>query len=153
MGDMIILWLAEVEVEVGDLEVARGLVNQIRARAASPDGFVPMATQGEERNDFTIVEGTPAANYDISEYTTPWTDKDVAREAVRFETRLEFSMEGHRFFDLQRWGIASDVLNQYLQSESQHRTYLQGRSFQQGKNEFFPIPIEAIDRSVKDGAP
>lgn len=151
--DMIILWLAEVEVEIGDLEVARGLVNQIRARAANPDGFVPMATQGEERNDFTIVEGTPAANYDIAEYTTPWTDKDMAREAVRFETRLEFSMEGHRFFDLQRWGIASDVLNQYLQSESQHRTYLQGRSFQQGKNEFFPIPIEAIDRSVKDGAP
>ncbi len=151
--DMIYLWLAEAEVELGDLERARELVNVIRTRAANPDGFVPLATQGTDRNDFTIVDGTPAANYDIATYDTAWTNPAVARDAVRFETRLEFALEGHRFFDLQRWGIAAEILNAYIASESQQRIYLQGRSFVAGKNEFFPIPIEAIDRSSVDGQP
>ncbi len=151
--DMIYLWLAEAEVELGNLERARELVNIIRTRAANPDGFVPLATQGTDRNDFSIVEGEPAANYDISTYDTAWTDPATARKAVRFETRLEFALEGHRFFDLQRWGIAAETLNAYIASESQLRIYLQGKSFVEGKNEFFPIPIEAIDRSAVEGQP
>ncbi|WP_218144579.1 RagB/SusD family nutrient uptake outer membrane protein [Maribacter orientalis] len=151
--DMIYLWLAEAEVELGDLERARTLVNEIRTRAANPEGFVPLATQGTDRNDFTIEAGTPAANYDIATYDTAWTDPVTARKAVRFETRLEFALEGHRFFDLQRWGIAAETLNAYIASESQQRIYLQGRSFVAGKNEFFPIPIEAIDRSAIEGQP
>lgn len=150
---MILLWLAEAEVEIGSLERARVLVNLIRTRASNPGGFVPKAIQGGSRNDFTIVEGEPAANYNIKNYNSPWTDKMLARDAVRFETRLEFSMEGHRFFDLQRWGIASDVLNKYLQTEGKKRVYLSGRTFTKNKNEFFPIPLEAIDRSLKDGQP
>lgn len=150
---MILLWLAECEVEVGDPDLARGYVNQIRTRAANPDGFVPDATQGAERNDFTVDPNTPAANYVINTYDTPWTDPAVARKAVRFETRLEFAMEGHRFFDLQRWGVSAQVLNAYLQSEAEHRTYLAGKTFTANKNEFYPIPTEAIDRSFLDGSP
>lgn len=148
---MVYLWLAEAEVELGNLERARELVNVIRARASNPAGFVQKAIQGEERNDFEIV-AEPAANYEISQYNTAWTDADTARKAVRFETRVEFALEGHRFFDLQRWGIAAEVLNNYIESESDHRPYLVGRSFTPGKHEFFPIPIEAIDRSTLDGA-
>ncbi|TVZ17439.1 putative outer membrane starch-binding protein [Maribacter sp. MAR_2009_72] len=151
--DMIYLWLAEAEVELGDLERARTLVNEIRSRAANPEGFVPLATQGTDRNDFTIEAGTPAANYEIATYDEVWTDPVLARKAVRFETRLEFALEGHRFFDLQRWGIAADVLNAYIASESELRTYLSGKSFTKGKHEYFPIPIEAIDRSAVDGQP
>lgn len=150
---MIYLWLAEAEVELGNLERARELVNLVRGRASNSEYFVPRATQGAERNDFSVEAGTPAANYEIAEYDAVWTDPDVARKAVRFETRLEFALEGHRFFDLQRWGISSNVLNTYIASESQHRSYLQGKSFTAGKHEYFPIPLEAIDRSVKDGAP
>ncbi|MDN3688643.1 RagB/SusD family nutrient uptake outer membrane protein [Cyclobacterium jeungdonense] len=150
---MVILWLAEAEVELGNLERARELVNLIRTRAANPDGFVPRAIQGAERNDFTIVEGEPAANYVISTYPGPWTDQDQARKAVRMETRLEFAMEGHRFFDLQRWGIAAETMNEYLEEEMTKRTYLEGVSFEKGVHEFFPVPLEAIERSFKDGAP
>ncbi|MGB5274663.1 MAG: RagB/SusD family nutrient uptake outer membrane protein [Flavobacteriaceae bacterium] len=150
--DMVYLWLAEAEVELGNLERARELVNLIRARASNPDDFVPEATQGTDRNDFTVQEGTPAANYEIAQYSLPWTDAAVARKAVRFETRLEFALEGHRLFDLQRWGVSAAVLNAYIASESQKRSYLLGKTFTAGKHEFFPIPIEAIDRSVKDGA-
>ncbi|MCK5442277.1 MAG: RagB/SusD family nutrient uptake outer membrane protein [Maribacter sp.] len=149
--DMVLLWLAEAEVEVGSMERARELVNIIRTRAANPAGFVPAATQGGDRNDFTIQAGVPAANYDIATYDAAWTDQATARKAVRFETRLEFAMEGHRIFDLQRWGIAAAVLNAYVASESQHRQYLVGKSFTAGKHEFFPVPTEAIDRSQVDG--
>ncbi|WP_209329364.1 RagB/SusD family nutrient uptake outer membrane protein [Lunatimonas salinarum] len=150
---MVILWLAEVEVELGNLERARELVNLIRARAANPAGFVPLATQGAERNDFTIVEGQPAANYVISTYDQPWTDQGVAREAVRMETRLEFAMEGHRFFDLQRWGVAAEVLSEYLTVERTRRSYLSQAQFQKGVHEYFPIPLEAIERSFAEGTP
>ena len=147
---MVILWLAEAEVELGNLERARELVNMIRARAANPDDFVPKAVQGASRADYTVLD-EPAANYVVGEYSAAWTDQDVARKAVRFESRLEFAMEGHRFFDLQRWGIQAEVLNAYLQSESRYRVYLQGKTFTKGKNEFYPIPTEAIDRSFVDG--
>lgn len=150
---MVLLWLAEAEVELGDLERARELINLVRERASNPEGFVPDAIQGTDRNDFTIVEGQPAANYEIALYNTPFPDADTARKAVRFETRLEFAMEGHRFFDLQRWGISAEVLNTYLDSEEDHRQYLTGENFTANKNEFYPIPVEAIDRSFKEGAP
>ncbi|NHE56139.1 RagB/SusD family nutrient uptake outer membrane protein [Cyclobacterium plantarum] len=150
---MVILWLAEAEVELGNLERARELVNIIRERAANPAGFVPNAIQGAERNDFTIVEGEPAANYVISTYDQPWTDEDVARKAVRMETRLEFAMEGHRFFDLQRWGIAAETMNEYLEEEATKRTYLGNASFEKGVHEYFPVPLEAIERSFREGSP
>lgn len=150
---MVLLWLAEAEVELGNLERARGLVNMIRERASNPEGFVPRAIQGADRNDFTVIEEEPAANYMISTYNEPWTDQATARNAVRFETRLEFAMEGHRFFDLQRWGVAADVINEYLAVEGQRRTYLAGRTFVEGRHEYYPIPLEAIERSFRDGTP
>lgn len=133
----VLLWLAEIETEIGDLEKARGYVNQIRRRAANPDGFVKNAA------------GQPAANYVISEYTAPWTDKAAARLAVRFEERLEFGMEGHRRFDLVRWGLADQMMNNYYSTESAKRSYLKGVQFIKGKHEYFPIPLQEILNSKK----
>jgi starch-binding outer membrane protein, SusD/RagB family len=139
----VLLWLAECEVELanGDLEKARGYVNQIRKRAANADGFVKLAS------------GANAANYNIKEYATAWTDRAVARKAVRFEQRLEFAMEGHRFFDLVRWGIADVVLNEYVAAEKTKRTYLNGATFRKGKHEYYPIPAQEILNSKLDGKP
>ncbi|MGB0315628.1 MAG: RagB/SusD family nutrient uptake outer membrane protein [Flavobacteriaceae bacterium] len=148
----VMLWAAEAKVELGKLEEARALVNLIRARAANPAGFEVEAIQGATRPEYTTT-GNPAANYVIGEYTQPWTDQAIARRAVRYETRLETAMEGNRFFDLQRWGVQSQVLNDYLSRESRYRIYLQGKSFTSPKNEFYPIPTYAIDRSFKDGEP
>ncbi|MCE7060636.1 RagB/SusD family nutrient uptake outer membrane protein [Dyadobacter sp. CY343] len=136
--DHVLLWLAECEVELGNLEEARRYVNLIRARAARPDGFV------------LTDDGKPAANYVVGLYTAPWADVTSAREAVRFETRLEFAMEGHRFFDLVRWGIAIPVLNAYLDKEKNKRTYLSGARFEE-KHQYYPIPQQAIVYSTKGG--
>jgi hypothetical protein len=137
----VLLWLAEIETELGNLDAARGYVNQIRRRAANPDGFVKKA------------DGTPAANYVIKEYTTPWTDQAMARKAVQFEQRLELGMEGHRRFDLVRWGIADQVLNAYYAVEGNKRSYLRGVQFVKGKHEYFPIPLQEILNSTVAGKP
>ncbi|MBO0934235.1 RagB/SusD family nutrient uptake outer membrane protein [Fibrella aquatilis] len=149
----VLLWLAEAEVEVGTLARARELTNLVRARAANPADFVKKATQGATRDDYTVTEA-PAANYVIKPYpATTFADKVTARKAVRHETRLEFGMEGHRFFDLVRWGIAAETLNAYLAKESLKRTYLKVGTFTKGKNEYYPIPQTAIDNAYKAGAP
>ena len=148
----VILWAAEAKMELGKLEESRALINRLRARAANPAGFVPGATQGATRPEYTLT-GTPGANYNVGQYTEAWTSQATARQAVRYETRLETAMEGNRFFDLQRWGVQSEVLNDYLARESKFRVYLQGKKFTSPKNEFYPIPTYAIDRSFKDGEP
>jgi hypothetical protein len=135
----ILLMLAECEVEIGTLDKARALINQIRARAANADGFVKST------------DGKNAANYKIGTYDVAWADKDVARKAVRFETRIELAMEGHRFFDLVRWGIADKTINDYLEAEQTKRTYLKGAKFVKGKHEYFPIPQNEIINSSVDG--
>ena len=126
----VLLWAAECEVEVGTLEKARELVNIVRARAANPAGWV---------------QGSPAT-YKVGLYTS-FSSQPIARDAVRFERRLEFAMEGHRFFDLVRWGIAASTLNAYVAKEKTLRSYLQTAVFTTGKNEYFPIPQGEIDQS------
>ena len=132
----LLLWAAEAEVEAGSLEMAREYVNRIRRRAHNPDGFV-------KKDD-----GTPAANYKVEEYTTPWTDPSFARKAIRYERMLELAMEGHRFFDLVRWGIADTEINGYFNKEKNLRNYMNSAVFTKNKNEVFPIPQTQIDLSV-----
>lgn len=132
-GD-VLLMAAEAEAELGNLEKARTYVNMIRTRASNPDSWVKKK------------DGTNAANYVISLYNTPWTDKAAAINAVRYERRLELSQEGFRFFDLVRWGVAADVLNKYLQHEAVLLTTMfGGATFKAGKAEFLPIPQTQID--------
>lgn len=54
----------------------------------------------------------------------------VSMDAIKTERRLELAGEGHRFFDLVRWGDAA--------------TKLAGRGFKAGKNEIFPIPSQEM---------
>jgi len=57
-------------------------------------------------------------------------------------------MEGHRFFDLVRWGIAKEVLNAYLAYERTKRSNLNGASFKD-HNILFPVPQRQIDATKK----
>ncbi len=140
----VILMLAEAEVELGNLERARELTNMVRTRAAGcaqqPDGSLGALETG-------------AASYAVGTYDDAWTDASVARDAVRFERRLELGLEGHRFFDLRRWGIAEQVMNKYLDEETPKRSaYLTpaGR-YQSPKNDLYPLPTVQIELSKVEG--
>jgi len=61
------------------------------------------------------------------------------------ELRLEFAMEGHRFFDLVRWGIAAKILNAYIARDLELRRFMTGAVFNAGKDEYWPIPQSQID--------
>ena len=56
-------------------------------------------------------------------------------------------MEGSRFFDLTRWGIAAEVMNDYYMKEQTLRTYMQGAHFDKNKEEYLPIPLQQISFS------
>jgi tetratricopeptide (TPR) repeat protein len=130
----VLLMAAEAEIEVGSLETARTYINQVRTRAANASFWVKGS------------DGSNAANYVISNYTTPFADKVAARTAVQFERKLELSGEGHRFYDLVRWGNASTVLNAYLAYESQKLALgYAGAKFTAGKDEYLPIPQVQMD--------
>lgn len=131
----VLLMAAEAEIEAGSLETARTYINMVRARAANPQYWVKEYDSDDN-----------AANYNISEYAAPFASKEAATAAVRFERKLELSGEGHRFFDLVRWGVADAVLNAYLDYEGQFLvTKFGGANFTAGKSEYQPIPQVQID--------
>lgn len=45
------------------------------------------------------------------------------RQAVRDERRVELAFENQRFYDLMRWGIASDRISEHLLSEAFYKGY------------------------------
>ena len=131
-----LLWKAEALIELGREDEALPIINQVRTRAANS------AVKDADGND--------VSNYDVSTYqdgqNIDWT-QETAREALRFERRLELAMEGWRFFDLVRWGIAAETLNDYFDAEAQRRDYLEDAGFQEGRDEYLPIPQQQIDFS------
>jgi hypothetical protein len=142
----ILLWAAEVEIESGELEKGRQFINLVRERAADQAGWV--------KNDAGTFAPF-AANYKIGIYPAgSFTSKEMAIKALRFERMLELGLEGHRFFDLVRWGIAKEEIDLYLQKEKVKRTYLNIVNFKKNCNEYFPIPVRQIDLSIgADGKP
>jgi hypothetical protein len=135
----VLLMAAEAEIEAGSLEKAREYTNLVRARAANQASWVKRA------------DGSNAANYVIATYTAPWTSKDAANAAVRMERKLELSAEGHRFFDLVRWGVADQVLDAYLAFEGGIlANSLGGASFTPNQDEVYPIPQAQIDIQGSD---
>jgi len=126
----VLLMAAEAAVETGNLEKARGLVNQVRKRAMNS----PRADT--------------SPNYVIDTYNSTWTDQSAARTAVRHERRVELGMEGHRLFDLRRWGTMVETLNAYIVHEGRTIPPFKARANAvSSKHMALPIPLDAIDQS------
>jgi hypothetical protein len=97
----VLLWEAEALAELNRTSEALIPLEEVRARA-----------RAQATNPATAL---PAI-------TT--TNQQELIDIIRHERRVELGFEFHRFFDLVRWGIAKDVLPDFVP----------------GKNEVFPIP-------------
>jgi hypothetical protein len=153
----VILWRAECEVEANSLAAAEADVNLVRNRMAThPEYWVH--TYVDNANPGAGFTNTPAANYHISPYAGQFTanGQAYARAAVYMERQLEFGMEGHRFFDLQRYdglyggpagaGYMAGVLNAHTKADTRiSNPVLNAAVFTAGKNELWPIPLAQID--------
>jgi tetratricopeptide (TPR) repeat protein len=141
----VLLMAAEAAVEQTspNLPLALQYVNRVRERAKNMT-----YVQALDENDDPIPD-TDAANYQIELYAS-FPDPAFARKAIRFERRLELGMEGHRLFDLRRWGNAMETINTYIENEAEDLDQAgYGTKFKeyQPKHDLFPIPINAIDQS------
>lgn len=134
----VLLWKAEILIQLGRHLEALPIINQIRERAANSIDRLKYA------------DDSYYLDYNVSLYedgvNCNW-DHDFALQALVWENRLEMACEGRRFFDLVRWGIAEEVLNEYFIKEGQRFFYLENGYFTSGRNEYLPIPRGAMDRA------
>jgi starch-binding outer membrane protein, SusD/RagB family len=153
-ADMLLL-LAEAEIETGDMEGARAIVNDIRTRAgvkAQGPGDAGRASIAVDIPNPTVPNTFPYAVYQVGLYTAPWADKTYAQTAVRAERRLELAMEGQRFFDIRRWGIEIPTINGYLTgvgggAENTRLSYLKSAAPLTARHHLYPIPFIQIELS------
>lgn len=132
----VLLLLAECQIQTGELEAARTNINQVRNRAANPDGFV-MEEDGH----------TPAANYQISGYPSVFASQQEAMNALMMERKLELGMEGHRYFDLRRWEVAVQEVQRILTYEKTQRVGMYFDAEFSADNVLYPVPQRQIDLS------
>ena len=139
--DDVLLWEAEALIELGRQDEALPLINAIRERAAKSTKLL-VDTAGQPVGKYQVAAYQPGVN------CPAWT-QDFARKALRWERRLEFAEEGFRFFDLVRWGIAAETVNEYFAKEKTRRTYMNEARFTKNRDEYFPIPKNQINFSKK----
>jgi hypothetical protein len=102
----VLLWEAESLAELGRVQEAQIPLELVRSRARNqsenPENTLPLISTN---------------------------DQEEMLEMIRNERRVELGFEMHRFFDLVRWGLAGQVLE----------------NFQSGKHDVFALPQTELD--------
>lgn len=117
LADLYLLY-AEACEETGDPATAEDYLNKVRTRVGMP-------TYGNYTFKINGVEVT----------------NPTLKEAIRHERRMELAMEGHRWFDLCRWGVAYEVMTAYMAQESPEAR-AEMLPFKKGVHELLPIPTK-----------
>ena len=115
----VLLMYAEACCETGNLSEAKEALEEVRSRARG--------------NNSNILPPFPYGSY--------VDNVDGLRQAIRHERRVELAMEGHRWFDICRWGIAKEVMDAYKATETPE-VQSQMATFIKGTNELFPLPSQ-----------
>jgi starch-binding outer membrane protein, SusD/RagB family len=146
----VLLLAAECEARVGSLANARSLVNQVRNRMVlNPDN---------PNNRVKLDDGvTDAAKYRMGLYPSDGSADDAftsiakALDAILYERTLELGTEGHRFYDVVRFGKGEEEFNDFLSVTIPKFDFLTGAVYTDIPDSYSPIPTTAIDNSMING--
>ncbi|MDW3652544.1 MAG: RagB/SusD family nutrient uptake outer membrane protein [Bacteroidia bacterium] len=108
-ADILLMWAEATNEISGPTAAVYEAVNKVRARVGMP-------------------------NFDVGSHTM-----ESMRDEIKHERKVEFFMEGTRYYDLLRWRDAETVLLMPNINEA--------RTFDPGKHYLWPIPQFAIDQS------
>ncbi|GAC1426514.1 MAG: hypothetical protein NVSMB7_03010 [Chitinophagaceae bacterium] len=114
----VLLWKAECYTQLNNVIAAEVALETVRARArAGTSGILPAITTAS---------------------------KDELLKAIQHERRVELAFEGHRYYDLVRWGLAATVLakSPLANPLTGYKDYGDGW---QSKNALLPIPQREAD--------
>ena len=120
----VLLMHAEAACHTGNLAEAKNSLEIVRSRARN------MSSENDVLPEFPY-----------GSYTDNQSD---LLEAIRHERRVELAMEGHRWFDICRWGIAKEIMDAYKATETPE-CQAQMAEFIKGKHELLPIPSKEIE--------
>lgn len=126
----VLLMYAEAACELNLIDEGKAKLNEVRQRAKN--SMVNPA-------DPTVLIPFPYGTYS--------ENQDNLRAAIRHERRLEFAMEGQRWFDLIRWGIAGEVMNAYKE-KYKNQEGKDMSAFIIGTHELFPIPETQLNANT-----
>lgn len=121
LADVYLLY-AEACLEYGAEGTAKTYLEYVRSRARGAEDILP---------EFPGYNGYSDTPEDLE-------------KAIRHERRVELALEGHRWFDLCRWGIAKETMDAYKAGETEEAR-AEMADFVEGKHELFPIPQKEID--------
>ncbi len=129
-ADVLLMYAEALFKSGGNKQDVANNINLVRRRASN-----------SRRNDVAaisrvrVIANTPLPNVNPT---------DDLQKAIQHERRVEFAMEYQRLFDLQRWNIYIETMNNYAAKPASNG---KGTAFRKGVNELFPIPQAEIDRS------
>ena len=71
----------------------------------------------------------------------------VDMDVIEHERILELTQEGHRFFDLLRWGKVAQRFHELERTDPNFKKYSNSAylGFQEDKNEWLPLPVDEVE--------
>ena len=152
----VLLWYAEALIETTTTGVdgdARYYVNLVRARAGNDyvhaDAGYPTYNMEDLANGGAGDGTDAAANYRVGLWpASQFTAKADALKALRAERRAELAMEGHLWFDLCRWGIVADEVNDYLAFEQNYLSRFANKAYGEA---WVTMPIPDSEITTMEG--
>ena len=76
--------------------------------------------------------------------------QNVTMDDVKHERVLEFALEGHRFYDLLRWGELSKRFSDLTTSDPHFKKFISEtdyKGFVTNKHEWLPIPLNEVNNN------
>ena len=135
----------------------RGKLQTLAGFGSTNPKIISLASQGRLTRSIALEEvrkRARAISADPSTNLPQWPNYKIKvlgvektptlEEAIRHERRVELAMEGHRWYDLVRWGIAKETMDYYATTETPE-AQKEMAPFIEGTHEYFPLPTKEVE--------